>query len=259
MKFTDKKISALLDGIFDGTITEYYLPLDYYTAVVDYLKAGLYKGFGMNLTEAIEVGGKDLELLAQLRENIYLFSAAKTFTEVKDISSLFVNENGDVRTKSEFREEALKTYGKYNEDYLTTEYNTTIGQAQSASKWLEFEKNKEILPNLEYSTIGDACDICGPLNGLVAPVDDPIWDEGSPLQHYGCLCLLIAHDEDTPVTEGNEERFAPVLEKMDPMFKNNPGKTGEAFNSEHGYFEAGKADKEFAKQNFGLPIPESDD
>lgn len=252
MKFTSKQISKLLDGIFDGSITEVDLPLDYYNAVVNYLKGGLYKGFGMDLDKAVKVGGKDLDLLEQLRENIYMFSAGKTYHEVKEISGLLVDENGEVRTSSEFNKLGRETYDTWNSDYGKTEYNTAIAQAEMASKWNEIEKNKEILPFLQYSAIGDACDICAPLDGMIAKVDDPVWDSVAPVNHFNCLCTLLQLDEGEP-TEGREDLVAGVEDKMQPLWINNAGKTGEVFNKEHPYFDGP------GKNNFGLPIPENDE
>lgn len=252
MQYTDKQISKLLDGIFDGSITEFDLPIDYYEAVVSYLKKGLYKGFGMDLADAT---GKDLELLTALRENVYMFGAAKTYQEVKEISSLLVDDNGNIRTSSEFNKLGRETYDLWNNDWGKTEYNTAIGQGTMAVKWNEIEKNKAILPLLQYSAIGDACDICAPLDGMVAAVDDPVWDSVMPLNHFNCLCTVLQLDEGEP-TDGNEELVAGVEEKMQPIFVNNSGKTGEVFPKDHPYFDA---PKELGKENFGLPIQETDE
>lgn len=248
MKYTAKQINNLLDGIFDGSITEFDLPLDYYNAVVDYLKQGLYKGFGSDLASAT---GKDLELLIELRDNVYMFGAAKTYNEVKEISAL-LTDGENVRTFAEFKAEAMKVYETYNVDYLKTEYNTAIGQGTMAAKWNEIEKNKDILPLLQYSAIGDACDICEPLDGMIAEVNDPVWDSVMPLNHFNCLCTVLQLDEGKP-TENRDEIVADVEDKMQPIFINNAGKTGEVFSKEHPYFY-GPGDK-----NFGLPIPETDE
>lgn len=254
MKYTDKQISKFLDGIYDGSITEFDLPVDYYNAVVDYLKKGLYKGFGSDLSKAT---GKDLELLTELRENIYMFSAAKTYQEVKEISGLLVDEEGNIRSQSEFNKLGRETYDTWNNDYGKTEYNTAVGQGTMAVKWNEIETNKEVLPLLQYSAIGDACDICGPLDGMTASVDDPVWDSVLPLNHFNCLCTVLQLDDvDHKPTEGNEDLVASVEDKMQPIFVNNAGKTGEVFPKDHPYFDA---PKELGSVNFNLPIPETDD
>lgn len=256
MKYPEKKIEKLLDGIFDGSITQYDLPLDYYNAVVEYLKAGLYKGFGMDLEQAI---GKDYELLAELRENVYMFGAAKTYQEVKDISSLLLDDDGNLRSRSDFNQIGRERYDMWNDDWGKTEYNTAVGQGQMAVKWNEIEKQKEVLPLLRYSAIGDACSICAPLNGMTAPVSDPVWDSVAPLNHFNCFCTLEQLDEfDGKPTEGNEDLVAGVEEKMNPIFINNAGKSGEVFTKDHPYFDVPKEDKGCAAKNFDLPIPEKD-
>jgi len=252
VKYTDKQIEKLLDGIFDGSITEFDLPVDYYNAVAEYLKQGLYKGFGADLGTAV---GKDLELLTELRENVYMFSAAKTYQEVKEISSLLIGEDGEIRTSREFNKIGRETYDKWNDDWGKTEYNTAVGQGTMAVKWNEIEKNKDILPLLKYSAIGDACAICAPLDGLVAKVDDAVWSSVMPLNHFNCFCTVLQLDEGEP-TENRADIVSGVEEKMQPIFVNNAGKSGQVFTKYHPYFDA---PKELGKVNFNLPIPETDE
>lgn len=95
MKYTSKQIDNFLHGIEDGRITMYNLPDDLYVAITDHLKKGVFKGFGSNL---VNVSTQDFDLLKNLTENVYMFGAAKTYQEVKEISSLLVDENGKVRT-----------------------------------------------------------------------------------------------------------------------------------------------------------------
>lgn len=271
MKYTQKQIKTLLDGIYDGSVTEYDLPQDLYLAIADYLKKGLYEGFGNTLSKLSEnlADGKeslnDLELLAELRSNIYMFSAAKTFQQVKDMTSALVNEDGVPRSFSAFKKEALDIFGLYNETWLKTEYNTAIGQAQEAIKWQRIEEQKDVLPYLKYSAVLDpnTSIICRPLDGIVAPVGDPIWSKIAPLNHFNCRCLLLQVDSEeglkglTP--QGDKlKRVEAVEAEMQPVFKMNAGKDGYIFKGDHPYFEVAKRDREFAKNNFDLPIPKMD-
>lgn len=256
---SEEKINSYIDGIYEGSITEENLPEDVYEAIAKYLKKGLYKGYNMNLSEAEEIGGKDFELLSQLRENTYMFSAAKTYAMTKEISSLLVDEDGNVRTSKEFNEIGRSTYDNWNNNYGETEYSTAIGQAYAAEQWVDIERTKDILPNLTYSAIGDACEICGPLDGLTAPIDDPIWRSCTPLNHFNCKCILMKEDDEAQLTSDEEKQLllGHAENKMDPMFNNNPGQTGLVFTKDHPYFEEARADK-MGKDNFNLPIPEKD-
>lgn len=253
-KYSDEQLSNLLDGIYSGSITEYDIPEDLYHAIADYLKSGVYKGFGGNLTE---FSGKDFELLNELRENIYMFSAAKSYQQIKDISSLMLDENGDRVSNSEFNRLGAERFDTWNEAWGRTEYNTAVAQATMAGKWNEIQSNKDLLPILSYSTIGDACDICAPLDGLTAPVDDPVWDEVMPTNHFNCECTVSQHEDGKELTPDDEKEqiYESVTKEMDDSFRMNPGKDGYIFSPDHPYFYVEPKDRDFAKENFGMPIP----
>lgn len=259
MKFTDKQIKELIEAIFEGSITSGNLPEDLYFAIADHIKEGLYDGFGGGL-DSFEFGGKDYELLNDLRTNVYLFSGAKTFQQVSEMQSLIA----DAPNFKAFRDEVMKVYEKYNVDWLKAEYNTAIGQAKSASIWSDIEQDKELFPYLRYSSVMDSntSDICRPLNGIVAPVDAAIWNKYSPLNHFNCRCLLEKIDKYENVKPTGKARVNEVTKQMDDKvadeFKMNAGKDGYIFSPKHPYFEVAPKDKAFAKRNFDLPIPKKD-
>jgi SPP1 gp7 family putative phage head morphogenesis protein len=268
MNFSAAQIKDLIKKIYEGKITENDLPEDLYFAVANFLKTGVYQGFGITFNQltkeinqkiASDFDTSDLDLLSELRENIYMFSAAKTFQQVKDMTSKLVDENGTVRSFNVFKKDATDIFGTYNKDWLKSEHTTAIGQAQSAVKWNSIEKQKDILPYLVYDTIGDACDICEPLDGLTAKVDDPVWDEIMPLNHFNCKCI-VQQSADAELTTDNEKEsaFNKATKNMNDVFKMNAGKDGIVFNKDHPYFSVPKADKEFAKNNFNLSIPKKD-
>lgn len=260
MKYSKADIDKLIDGIYDGSITAYELPVSLYNAIAAHLQSGLYKGFGMNLSQAV---GKDFELLAELRENVYMFSAAKTFAQVKEIGGLMFNEAGDIRTQREFGIAGRETFNQWNNDWGNTEYNTAIGQATNAIKWNEIEANKKLFPTLRYSAVMDAntSDICLSLDGLVAPVDDAIWDRVYPENHFNCRCVVLQEEAGSDLTPENEKeaRVKETEEKMSDVFKMNCGKDGYIFKDDHPYFQVEAKDKSFARENFGLPMPENED
>ena len=53
VEYSEKSIKKLIDGIYSGSISEYDLPESLYFAISKYFEKGLYKGFGMNLSDAI--------------------------------------------------------------------------------------------------------------------------------------------------------------------------------------------------------------
>jgi hypothetical protein len=255
MKYTDKDVEKLLRDIYDGSVTPYDLPEDLYIATANYLKDALFKGFGGDLSDF--TGTKE-SLLTELRENIYMFSSAKTFQEVKELSSQLVNEDGNIRTFGEFQQIGRQTFSTWNDDWGKSEYNTAVGQATMANKWDDIEAKKDILPNLRF-VVTQPCPICEPLSDLVAPVDDEVWNWATPLLHFNCMCLLLQEDADVQVSD--KDKFKEVEDQrknISDVFQMNPGKDKVIFSPEHPYFDVAKKDKEYAKDNFGLPIPDKD-
>ena len=264
INYSDEQIAALLKGIYDGSITPYDLPESLYYAIADNLKKALYDGYGGTL---VDFTGPDEVLLNELRDNVYMFSGAKVFQQINELSLV---KDANLKSFADFKTEALKIYEQYNIDWLKTEYSTAIGQGQNAVRWNQVEQQKETLPYLRYSDVEDAneCEICAPLGGIVLPVDDPFWDEFMPLNHFNCRCTVeqldyTDKDKITPAAEV-EEKLAGTEEKpgprktMQPLFKMNPGKDGYIFSPDHPYFTVAKKDVAFAQRNFGLPIPAKD-
>lgn len=257
-EYSDAALQKLINGIFDGSISEYDLPVSLYNAIARSFENAVYDGFGQTLADAV---GKDYELLAELRENTWLFSAAKTFQQTKEMTGLLIDEDGNVRTAREFNKLGRETFEQWNNLWGTTEYNTAIGQAQSASKWNEIEKNAKVLPMLRYSAVLDknTSDICKPLDGIVAPIGDKIWGRVAPLNHFRCRCVLLQEDgtvEPTP-SEEKERTVKEVIGNMQPLFIMNPGKDGYVFSPDHPYFQVEAKDKAYARRNFDLPIPKA--
>jgi len=252
MNYTDKQVEAMIAGVEAGTLGIWNLPVDYYTAFTDYLSKAVLKGFRSSLKSISQL---DIPLLEQLLTNVYMFGAAKTFQQTAEISRLLVDENGRVRSSREFNRMAADLYDNWNNNWGKTEYTTAIGQADMAAKWQTIERNKDVLPTLKYDAVIDpnTSAICRPLDGIVAPVNDPIWKKISPLNHFNCRCVLI---QGTALpTGGNDQKVNEVIKTMQPAFVNNPGISGMIFTQDHPYFQVANEYRDYAKQNFKLPIP----
>lgn len=258
MNYTDKQIDALIADIYSGKYNPSdNLPEDLYFAIADHLVGGTYKGFGGSMAD-LAFGSTDQRLLDNLRENVYMFSGAKTYQQVREMSGMVA----DSKNLKEFKEKALAVYKQYNDDWLRAEYNTAIGQAAQAGQWIDIQADKETFPLLRYSAVMDAntSTICAPLNGITLPVDDPFWRKFSPLNHFNCRCVFEKIDKYTDVKTTGKNKIAALTKEMNdtvqPEFQMNPGRDGYIFKPDHPYFEVAPKDKAFAKRNFDLPIPE---
>src|ERR1039458_6134941 len=133
LEYSDEQIEQLITGIYAGDVDPLNLPEDLYNSVSDYFNHAVEKGFGGPLTK-FEFGTPDYELLSELKENIYMFSSARTFSQTYEMSEALYDENEELRTLKEFKEAAGEIYTKYNggkmgEDpelkpgWIDTEYN----------------------------------------------------------------------------------------------------------------------------------------
>ncbi|MEO7212646.1 phage minor head protein [Mucilaginibacter sp.] len=196
------------------------------------LESGIIKGFGKTLAD-VDFTTPDSKTLVSLQNNVWQFSAAKTYTQMKDMSAALVDANGKVRSFEEFRREAQQITGEQLR-WLKTEYDTAIGSGQAAAQWLQIQAEKDTFPFLEYDAVLDdrTSQICIHLDGIIKAVDDPFWDTYYIPNHFGERSVIrrLREGKVTP----DDEIVHP--EKMAAIFKNNVGKNGWAFSPDSNYF-----------------------
>lgn len=166
----------------------------------------------------------------RIRDNLFKFSGAKTYQEIKEMNDALYDENGKKLSYKDFREKALAINKDYNENYLRTEFETAETSGRRASEWQEFKANADIMPNLKYVTAGDerVRESHKILDGVVKPINDPFWLQNYPPNGYRCRCYVEQTNEpETPAT--------PVVTIPD-AFANNVGQSGEIFTVAHPYF-----------------------
>lgn len=241
MPNTDKIIA----DVFNGAITRHKLPKAYYNDVRVDLMDAVKKGMGN--PKGYEALMEDLGL------NVQAFAGAKTYNLVRDLEDL-QKGNPNIKDYEPKAQALVKQYDTWGE----AEINTAQQQTHQAKQWAIIKEDSGLFKLLKYSTIGDACKICKPLDGIVAPVNSPIWRKIYPCNHYNCYCIVIQlTEDDSQVTDAKELAtiVAGSTELMNPVFLSNPGITKQVYTSKHPYFSSvPKSDRDFAKENFGLPI-----
>ena len=239
--------------IFEGKTDLDNLPVDLYLEIAKHLEGGLLKGAGGSLAS---FDGKDLDLIQELRANVYMFSAAKTYEEVRGFSELLYNDEDKIRPFGEFFADAKARYDTYNIDYARTEYNTAIASGEMGIRWNQITKDADTLPLLKMTVVEDAqtTEICEPLDGITLPIGDPFWDEYYPPNHWNCRSTVLQLDEGEVSTKAQVEKAVEHAdEEMQDVFKMNVGKDEFVFSPEHPYFT--NAPREARDENFGLPMP----
>lgn len=211
-------------------------------ALFAYFKSKLESGIDEGYPVTFETYSKPLA--ASLKKNIAVFSAFKETSFQTVLETLMVSEKGDLVPWNEFKKMALEVSGEYNVRWLEAEYHQTVATANMAGKWQDFQANKELYPNLKYSTVGD--DRVRPehriWDGIVKPLNDPFWKDNLPPNDWGCRCNVIQTDED----ETDQPTGGTQL-KIE--FANNPGVSGKIFPTSTYEQELTKAQKAEAKKN----------
>ncbi len=195
---------------------------------------------GFESVDSFTYDNTDKELVKRILNNVYTFAGFKNYQTIKALGAYLVDESsGNVRSFAEFKKIVLQeVHSKYNLQWLEAEYNTTYAQAQNASRWVEFEADKDLFPYLKYHTQKDANVRYAhkALEGFTAHIDNPIWDKIAPVKAWQCRCYLSNITEKdfkaTPVKEINP----PELPPNSPFAGGNVGKTGVVFGENHPYF-----------------------
>jgi SPP1 gp7 family putative phage head morphogenesis protein len=242
-------------AIYAGTISTHNLDVTTYLKTARKLSEGMFDGYGKDFSKVV-YASEDYYMLKSLSDNIYIFSAAKTYQQTREISSLLVtkSETGLERTLfNDFRKQAKEIFLNYNENYLRAEYNSAIAQARTASQWQEITREADHLPMLTYHTVGDGRvrPTHQTLDNIARPVKDKFWDTYMPPNGWNCRCTVL-QDSDTPQTSLKDFK-APT--DVPDIFKFNAGKERIVYSKKHPYFKVAPQDRQFAKQNFNMPIP----
>lgn len=198
------------------------------------LEKGAATGYGKNW---IKLDPKIATTVNKLQENIYLFSAAKSYQQLEEMNSFLVDEKGKIRTFSEFKRKVDVVHKNYNKNYLETEYITSKRSAQAVRDWKGYEDNADLFPNLKYMTVDDDKVRLDheKLHGIIRPVNDPFWDTHYPPNGFRCRCYV------KPTTEAANDKKAAT--NPDKGFENNVGKTNTIFTKSHPYFTMPKEAK----------------
>lgn len=195
------------------------------------LMSGVHKGLGKR---EVDWDNPDADMIQHLTENVYQFAAAKNYHELRDLTDA-VHDDDKVRTFEEYEKEVGGIVGKYNRDWLRTEYNQAIAASQSAARWYDFKRHENDMPYLQYQCVmdGNTRPEHAALDGIIKRIDDPFWDKYMPPNGWGCRCEAIqlpgSHYQETP-----NDQIHPS--GVPDMFQTNFGKKGLIFPPAHAYY-----------------------
>jgi SPP1 gp7 family putative phage head morphogenesis protein len=207
------------------------------------------------LTHAVDHGLKDnlppQEMVDKLKNDVFVFSACKTHVQLKEMSTLLVDDQGKIKSYQKFSQDVKQIHAQYNENYLQTEYGYAIGSAQMASKWVGFENDGERY-NLQYRTAGDerVRSSHRVLEGTTLPLDDPFWGSYFPPNGWNCRCTTVqVRKQKFPESNSTDaqKKGIQATTQLDKngvnraeMFRFNAGKQKVIFPPNHPYYKVQK-------------------
>jgi SPP1 gp7 family putative phage head morphogenesis protein len=206
---SDDDIAKELADMVQAVYNETGLPKDgIFKKLVEYFANKLWNGtttgFGEDLIN-VDFNTPDYNMLAALQKNVWQFSSAKNYQQLVQLSKALVDDDGKLRTFSDFKDAAKEVNDKFINQWLQAEYNLAVAGGQMAGKWVDIEANKDVLPLLEFDAVIDeqTTELCASLNGTVRPVDDAFWNTYYPPNHFNCRSTVrqVAGGTVTPVTK----------------------------------------------------------
>ena len=168
---------------------------------------------------------------AILRNNA-VFSAFKVHRMQNDMARLLLDSDGNLKPFEQWRKEVMPIASHQVGTWLRTEYDTAVIRAHQAADWRQFEREKDILPNLRWmpsTSIHPGADHKR-FWGTVRPINDSFWNEHRPGDRWNCKCGLSSTDD--PITSVPD---ATPQDKPQPGLENNPGKDAKLFSDKHPY------------------------
>jgi SPP1 gp7 family putative phage head morphogenesis protein len=208
-----------------------------YQNTISQLRKAMLEGFG-----GVETDYNRPDYMAQIMMelNINRFGFDKTISEIVEL-------NNAVRISSnfnEFKEQASRILGKYNVNYLQTEYNLAHATAQNAARWNEQKAQANIYPYLKYVTVGDdrVRNSHRALDGKIFKFNDTSWRSIYPPNGFGCRCEMIqlrpSEIDSTNVIDGNTAKalLGEEYKRMEKSgFAVNRGETKQIFELNKAY------------------------
>lgn len=227
----DDLIRELADEVYKSKNDHHYSP-ELVQETADELADAIGEGYG---DLSVDWDTPDHLMLEKLVENVFSFSAAKSYQQLQDITNALIDGDGRQREFSDFKAAVDALGYKYNVDWLQTEYQTAVGSATMAARWAEYKKEADIFPMLQYQTVGDNRVRAEHklLDGVTKHINDEFWKTYYPPNGWNCRCDVLQ----MPESDAKESSTPVHLPQVTPMFKTNLAENGLLFPKDHPYYD----------------------
>jgi SPP1 gp7 family putative phage head morphogenesis protein len=188
-------------------------------------------------------------MLAKLRNDVFVFSGCKSIAELREATSLLVDQDGKIRSWNDFKTEMNKLHQLYNVSYLEAEHNFATQSATMAASWHQDSEGDPERYLMQYRTANDdrVRESHLVMNGITLPATDPFWAEYYPPNGWRCRCkaprVLKSKygptDKNQAMTYGDEATTQIDKDGRNrlAMFRFNPGRDQVIFPPNHPYYK----------------------
>lgn len=218
-----------------------------FRAVWNKINEATQEGFGK-----VKPKDPDYDFYNQIQTNNAVFAAFKVHRAGQDMAAQLLDEKGNLKTFKQWSNDVLPIASHQYGPWLKTEYNTAVIRAHQAADWQQFERDKDVFPNLEWmpSTSVHPGEDHIIFWGTIMPIDDPFWDAHHPGDRWNCKCSLQQTDkEPTGVPDDIKQ-----IDKSQPGLENNPGKDAKLFSDSHPYIANASEEVKENIENMTYPI-----
>ena len=195
------------------------------------------EGIAQSLLPGLGQDPNGRDFIDTLRHNNAVFAAFKTHRMQNDMATLLVDPNGDLKPFERWKKDVKPIATHQCRHWLQTEYDTAVRRAHLAADWQQFEREKDVLPNLRWmpSTSIHPGEDHRPYWNLVRPINDPFWNLHRPGDRWNCKCSLSSTvDPPTPIP--SELLDVPTGPDSPHVgLDNNPGRDARLFSDTHPY------------------------
>jgi SPP1 gp7 family putative phage head morphogenesis protein len=227
----DSDIKRIAAQLYSGKLKAGGIDVKSARKVSTVISQAILKGFGKGFP-TLDFDTPDYDMYAHIQKQVFQFSFAKNYEQLK-ATSLSLQHDNQVTAWPEFKSIVGRISNDYNVRFLKPEYDTAIGSAQMASKWVQYIDDQ--VKALRYQTVGDSRvrPTHAELDGIIRNITDAFWSFYYPPNGWNCRCDAIdaGNARQTP----NSNIVTPT--DVPPMFKRNLAKDGYAFPPDHPYFE----------------------
>lgn len=218
-----KAMNTAMNDVFEGRLKKGDISKELFNETFKSLTASVTEGFG-----EIKYGQPNYDFNNELKHNAAVFSAFKNHKQTAEMVDALTDEKGNLRSRYEFKKAVKDIDAKYNQNWLDSERNLAVKAARSAADWKEYERTKDLFPNIEYmaSRAANPRQVHKKYYSLIKPIDDPIWDLILPPNGWGCECWTRKSNAD--VSAENPQPPQPIAGIV-----GNAGKTAQLFSASH--------------------------